>query len=663
MSSEGDDSLNAEVPPPPPPPPPEPEVPTEEERPRPPSPGALLRGASALKPPRAPPEPQPDPRSDLLKAIRDGIKLRKVEKRDDNTGRYDTLRGAPAFLDVASILARRVAVELSDSSSGGESDSDDSDQWSEQALKIENSNKTTENKIIDQKSIEHPPEISQTPPPRAYVKNSSFLSRDIEAQRVKSDTNMNVQALNKNKIDSNAKKELNHIPPVSTFKITKMESKPEKESIPKKIIMNNEQKVTKEIATKMEKPAVANDNNNPISKDVCTANIKNSNVPEPEQNSNTEKSEESNGVGDKIKKFEKAAEDCANAGRLSRPGSVRRARSERLGSDSKDEPLSPPPPPPPHPSVEHDRQSVAETRSALSERHHNISTVLSPNLAGIKWQKSGNEPADAEKAPRKLEPQKIIKPEFKALQSPADATIRSPSLGSKIGERFPSHDTAFRNVSPAPASAPAPTPVSTTLPAPVLTDASIPAAVPAYVAESQRPNEDVNTQNNFKSCKFKGKEKYSVSKGSSYFTRGSEEIWLVKKKDIEEIEERVLDSFRRAGGSLCVRGDTRPASDGHAHAHAHATMGRTKRHMYARSESLDPQWAGTRAHTLKRQASVACTCGHDKKARAKSATPATPGPTAASAVAAVDPPRPRSRSHGDDSNSHGHVLDKYETLV
>ncbi|KAJ8714914.1 hypothetical protein PYW08_004895 [Mythimna loreyi] len=138
MSSEEADGLGAgaggipappappAAPPSPPPPPP------AEERPRPPSPGALLRGASALKPPRPTPDPQPDPRSDLLKAIRDGIKLRKVEKRcDENTGRYDTLRGAPVFLDVASILARRVAVELSDTSSGADSDSDDSDQWTE----------------------------------------------------------------------------------------------------------------------------------------------------------------------------------------------------------------------------------------------------------------------------------------------------------------------------------------------------------------------------------------------------------------------------------------------------------------------------------------------------------------------------------------------------
>ncbi|XP_060804714.1 actin-binding protein WASF3 [Amyelois transitella] len=118
----------APAPPAPPAPPPAP----QQERPRPPSPGALLRGASNLKPPRPAADPQPDPRSDLLKAIRDGIKLRKVEKRgDDPSGRYDTLRAAPALHDVASILARRVAVELSDSSSAPDSDSDDSDQWTE----------------------------------------------------------------------------------------------------------------------------------------------------------------------------------------------------------------------------------------------------------------------------------------------------------------------------------------------------------------------------------------------------------------------------------------------------------------------------------------------------------------------------------------------------
>ncbi|XP_053610558.1 actin-binding protein WASF3 [Plodia interpunctella] len=134
MSSEESGACS---PPPPPPAPPAPPSPPPaaaeaEARPRPPSPGALLRGASNLKPPRPAAEPQPDPRSDLLKAIRDGIKLRKVEKRCLETGgRYDTLRSAPGLHDVASILARRVAVELSDSSSAADSDSDDEDQWTE----------------------------------------------------------------------------------------------------------------------------------------------------------------------------------------------------------------------------------------------------------------------------------------------------------------------------------------------------------------------------------------------------------------------------------------------------------------------------------------------------------------------------------------------------
>ncbi|XP_026495497.2 actin-binding protein WASF3 [Vanessa tameamea] len=128
MSSE-DLPPRAPTPPPAPPAPPPPE---DEHRPRPPSPASLLRGASALKPPRPAADPAPDPRSDLLKAIREGIKLRKVEKRcEENTGKYDTLRGVPALHDVASILARRVAVEQSDTSSGNDTDSDDSDQWTD----------------------------------------------------------------------------------------------------------------------------------------------------------------------------------------------------------------------------------------------------------------------------------------------------------------------------------------------------------------------------------------------------------------------------------------------------------------------------------------------------------------------------------------------------
>lgn len=126
-------SPEAPPPPPPPPPPPAPPapLPNGDARPPPPSAADLLRGASGLKAAPAPAPPLVDPRSDLLKAIRDGIKLRKVEKRaNDANGRYNTLtsNSAPGLHDVASILARRVAVELSDtSSSEGESDDLDSD--------------------------------------------------------------------------------------------------------------------------------------------------------------------------------------------------------------------------------------------------------------------------------------------------------------------------------------------------------------------------------------------------------------------------------------------------------------------------------------------------------------------------------------------------------
>lgn len=69
--------------------------------------------------------PMDDPRNDLLKAIRDGIKLRKVEKIEQK----EVERGN-GLHDVASILARRVAVEFSDSDSASESEYD-SDGWGE----------------------------------------------------------------------------------------------------------------------------------------------------------------------------------------------------------------------------------------------------------------------------------------------------------------------------------------------------------------------------------------------------------------------------------------------------------------------------------------------------------------------------------------------------
>ncbi|KAG5675140.1 hypothetical protein PVAND_005068 [Polypedilum vanderplanki] len=61
---------------------------------------------------------------DLMKEIREGIKLRKVEQMRDDIRQQKQSN----LHDVASILARRVAIELSDS----ESDSDDSDEeWME----------------------------------------------------------------------------------------------------------------------------------------------------------------------------------------------------------------------------------------------------------------------------------------------------------------------------------------------------------------------------------------------------------------------------------------------------------------------------------------------------------------------------------------------------
>lgn len=411
-------------------------------------------------------------------------------------------------------------------------------------------------------------------------------------------------------------------PPMNAFKFNKTEVKTEETATTK---TKKDTVLAKDAPIKTEKLSLITSNE--ISEKNVNNDAPNTNKTEDGDNEIPAKSGESNGVGDKIRKFEKAAEDASvNAGRLSRPGSVRgRSRTERLGSDGKDDL-----PPPATPFKDHVFFDLGNTDKNGTET--NVTNNTEPlerqsltkglvNSTATKWQR--NDSTSLEEKIQKPEPQKIIKPEFKPMPSPVDVTIRSPSLGSKLPDQFPSHGTAFRNVaSPDPAR-----------------------------SNVHKFNEEVNTQNNFKTCKFKTKEKYSVSKGSSYFTRGSEEIWLVKKKDIEEIEERVLDSFRRAGGNLCMRSESmRPSSDsGQSAPFTHATMGRTKRQMYARSESLDPQWAGARAQTLKRQSSVACTCGHDKKTRAKTTT------TDSTA-------RPRSRSHGDENNQ-AHVLDKYETLV
>lgn len=131
---------SAAVAPPPPPPPPMPLITNGPTSPPPPPAASLLNGELAkvlASPPKltpmkdrqikqtAPQPPMVDPRNDLLKAIRDGIKLRKVEKIEQK----EVDRGN-GLHDVASILARRVAVEFSDSESGSESECD-SEGWGE----------------------------------------------------------------------------------------------------------------------------------------------------------------------------------------------------------------------------------------------------------------------------------------------------------------------------------------------------------------------------------------------------------------------------------------------------------------------------------------------------------------------------------------------------
>lgn len=410
----------------------------------------------------------------------------------------------------------------------------------------------------------------------------------LKLNRSDSKTNENSVTAKSNKTDAPVKKEVTS-PPVSSFKVNRTDSKAEENSLPPKV-MKRDSSLAKEGPAKTEKLSLVADKNGATDKTNAAL------AKEDEK----AKAEEKNGVGDKIKKFEKAAEDASSntLGRVSCAGSLRRARADDF-------------PPPATPFKDNVHFDIPDKQEHNNPERQSLKNA-SPNPAA-KWQRSDSH---EDKVIQKPEPQKIIKPEFKPLASGVDVTIRSPSLGAKVPEQFPSHGTAFRNV-----------------------------ASPDQ-ARNVHKLDDPNTQN-LRSCKKK--EKYSVSKGSSYFTRGSEEIWLVKKKDIEEIEERVLDSFRRAGGNICMRSESvRPSSD--SGQGASLTMGRSKRQMYARSESLDPQWAGARAQTLKRQTSVACTCGHDKKPRAKP----LPG-------AGADTARPRSRSHGDDAQAH--VLDKYETLV
>jgi len=66
-----------------------------------------------------------DTRSELLKAIRGGISLKKVEK----VITIKEEKGSTTLCDVAAILSRRVALEMSDSDS--DSSEHSSDGWDE----------------------------------------------------------------------------------------------------------------------------------------------------------------------------------------------------------------------------------------------------------------------------------------------------------------------------------------------------------------------------------------------------------------------------------------------------------------------------------------------------------------------------------------------------
>lgn len=88
-----------------------------------------LQSIHLKKTPVIPLMAQTDARSDLLAAIREGIKLKRVE----DCKQREVEKSTPLH-DVASILARRVAMELSDSEGPGDDDpDDDSDAWDDES--------------------------------------------------------------------------------------------------------------------------------------------------------------------------------------------------------------------------------------------------------------------------------------------------------------------------------------------------------------------------------------------------------------------------------------------------------------------------------------------------------------------------------------------------
>lgn len=140
---------------PPPPPALSPLPPPTSPPPPPPSPPPVMMPPMPPAPPAPPAQPQPpvqqlakvqlptaaqlqqkqqqlrktvpiqrDPRSDLLAAIKQGITLRRVE---DSKRRVEAEKQQSMGNDVASILARRVAMQVSDSDENGDDDDTDND--------------------------------------------------------------------------------------------------------------------------------------------------------------------------------------------------------------------------------------------------------------------------------------------------------------------------------------------------------------------------------------------------------------------------------------------------------------------------------------------------------------------------------------------------------
>jgi hypothetical protein len=95
------------------------------------APQMILPQKKPMQPPHV--SAQDGVRSDLLKAIRDGIALKKVEQREK--AKKEEANGQTGQTDVASILARRVAVEMSDSDNENVSDGSeyDSDDWGDES--------------------------------------------------------------------------------------------------------------------------------------------------------------------------------------------------------------------------------------------------------------------------------------------------------------------------------------------------------------------------------------------------------------------------------------------------------------------------------------------------------------------------------------------------